>query len=242
MIKFQSSELELISPRSIDSQKRILKDLAKFGINHLNKSPDLGWNYVLDHSWLFQKFSGFISSVNDPKKMIILDVGTGRSFFHNFLEQRLGINILGIDRPSGYCHQDEMMNVDYLTDFLTFNDLPDSSVDAIYWLSAIEHNDLEMIGKLFEKSISLLKPGGMFLATVPVAPQTQWFSTSVQTNMAIADIQQIFNIELVSGNYPSIHSEYRKNILYLKDKYKKRYGGFKDDDPAFIVGGISVIK
>ena len=41
--------------------------------------------------------------------------------FSIILEKQLNLNIWGIDSPEGYCHQEEFKNVDFLMDFLEFN-------------------------------------------------------------------------------------------------------------------------
>lgn len=41
--------------------------------------------------------------------------------FHNFIENDLKINIIGVNRLSGYYHQEKFTSVDYLVYFLTFD-------------------------------------------------------------------------------------------------------------------------
>ena len=160
--------IHLINPYEIQEKRETILSLSAYGINHLTQDSALGWNYVLDHVWLTEQISEYVKN-SDRVFPVILDVGCGNSLFHNFLEDRLGIKIWGIDRPEGYCHQNVVRNVDFFVDFLDFNYFEPHSVDVIYWLSSIEHNDIETIQHLYRKSLELLRPGGLLLITFPFA-------------------------------------------------------------------------
>jgi hypothetical protein len=114
-------------------------------------------------------------------------------------------------------------------------------VDIIFWLSSIEHNEVNTIKRLYKKSKYFLKKGGLLLITFALSKETYWFKPSQQTNLSIKDAKKVFNDKKVVGNYDKIHDEYRENILLLKDKYKKRYEHFNESDPEFIVGGVRQI-
>lgn len=233
--------IELISPKNIFKEKEIIKELEDGGMNHLSIDSVLGWNYILDHVWLYKNAREYL--VNDKlKNPTVLDVGCGNSPFHKFLENQLEINILGIDRPNGFCHQDITSDVDYSVDFLKLRKFKKNSVDIIYWLSAIEHNKKGDIAKLYDRSISLLRPGGLLLITFPISEKTSWFEDSQQTNLSIDDAKRCFREKEVSGSYESVRDEYTKNILNLRDKYRKRYNHFDEQDPRFIVGGLKQRK
>ena len=233
--------ITILDPEIVAQSQDIIQSLAREGLNHLTSDPKLGWNYVLDHVWVTEQIEQYIAS-KSQRSLTILDVGCGRSRFHNFLEKRFGINIVGIDRPQGYCHQAKLENADYCADFLQLDAFPENSVDIIYWLSAIEHNEKSNIRKLFQKSMSLLKEGGLFLATFAVSEKTHWFEDSEQTNLSIADSLDIFDIEDVQGDLQSIKDKYRQNILLLRDKYERRYRGFGLSDPDFVVGAARKVK
>jgi glycosyltransferase involved in cell wall biosynthesis len=233
--------ITILDPELIAQSQEIIQSLAQQGINHLTSDPKLGWNYVLDHVWITRQIEQYIADRN-RHSLTILDVGCGRSRFHNFLEKRLGINIIGIDRPQGYCHQAQSENIDYYVDFLQLDAFPENSVDIIYWLSAIEHNEKEKIRRLFQKSMSLLKEGGSFLATFAISEKTHWFRDSEQTNLSIADSMDIFDIDDVEGNLQPVKDKYRRNTLLLRDKYERRYRKFSLSDPDFVVGAVRKIK
>jgi glycosyltransferase involved in cell wall biosynthesis len=233
--------ITILDPELIAQSQDIIQSLAREGLNHLTSDPKLGWNYVLDNVWVTKQMAQYIAA-KKQQCLAILDVGCGRSRFHNFLEKRLGINIIGIDRPQGYCHQAQSENIDYYVDFLQLDAFPENSVDIIYWLSAIEHNEKEKIRQLFQKSMSLLKEGGLFLATFAVSEKTHWFQDSEQTNLSIADSMDIFDVDDVEGNLQSVKDKYRKNTLLLRDKYERRYLRFGLSAPEFVVGAVSKTK
>ena len=79
-------------------------------------------------------------------------------------------------------------------DFLEFNNFEPGSIDIIYWLSSIEHNQIQQIKQLFAKSMELLRPGGLLLITFPLSQKTEWFYESQQTNLSPKDALEIFDV------------------------------------------------
>lgn len=234
--------IEFIDPEDIEQRMDIILDMQEFGIDHFNLPSRLGWNYVLDHTWLSQKFNKFINIKG--KNLVILDVGCGASPFHNYLESKYDVDILGIDRPTGYCNQAVLRNVDYFVYFLQFDALEENSVDLIFWLSAIEHNEIDIIKRLYLKSMELLKRNGLLLITFPISEKTHWFKPSQQTNLSIADSKAIFDEQEVKGDFGQIKTKYQRNILRLNEKYRQRYHNvftrwINFNDPQFIVAGLS---
>jgi SAM-dependent methyltransferase len=233
--------IELIDPREIEKEKEVMEDLKQAGIDHFDVARPLGWNYILDHVWLYSNIKEYLENQGIETPMI-LDVGCGNSPFHCFVENNLNVDIIGIDRPQGYCHQEQLKNADYLVDFLKFEEFKAGSVDLVYWLSAIEHNRPDAIRKLYQKSISLLKPGGLLLVTFAVSRETCWFEDSQQSNLSLKDSREIFEDNEIKGDFDVIHNEFRDNILLLRDKYQVRYGSFDEQAPDFIVGGLRQVK
>jgi len=233
--------IEIIDPEYIEKRMDIICDMHKFGLDHLSLSSRLGWNYVLDHTWLVQNIEEYIHTMG--RDIVILDVGCGASQFHDYLESKYHVNILGLDRPNGFCNQAEIRNVDYFVDLLEFDSLGMNSVDLIFWLSSIEHNKINMIKQLYIKSLELLKYGGLLLATFPISEQTYWFKPSQQTNLSIADSRAIFEEQEIIGDYREIKAKYQKNILRLNEKYARRYHSIftrwiNFNDPQFVVAGL----
>lgn len=233
--------INLISPKEVEKERVLIKELKTFGLDYFDKDSTLGWNYVLDHVWLYKNIKNYLK-VRKLSNPIIFDVGCGNSKFHNFIEFKLKINVIGIDRPIGFCHQEELKNTDYNEEFLEFKKYSPNSIDIIYWLSAIEHNKFTDIKKLYEKSIEFLKSGGLLLITFPISKKTYWFEESQQSNLSIEDAKQIFSEDKMLGTFDKIKDEFKENILSLRDRYKKRYNHFNNNDPEFVVGGLKQIK
>jgi len=229
--------ITIINPKDINKEKELIAYFKSKGMDYLDINSWIGWNYVLDHVWLYLRIQKYLQRLKIVKP-IIFDVGCGNSPFHNALEERLNIDIIGIDRPTGFCHQNEIENADYLVEFLDFNTYKPHSVDIVYWLSAIEHNHIDMIKKLYNKSINFLKKGGLLLITFPISKRTYWFEDSQQTNLSLEDAMNIFNDNKIQGNYNKVHKTFRENVLNLRNRYQKRYSSFDKYDPKFIVGGL----
>jgi len=220
--------LDIIDPREIAKRRDIIDELKEFGIDHTTHLLTSGWNYVIDHVWLASRVEKVIK-----KDTVILDVGCGASPFHNYLEKKYHVNIIGIDRPSGYSHQPRHENVDIESDFLDVQIKP-HSVSLIMWLSSIEHNQTDVIKKLWRKSVHFLKPGGVILATIPIAPESIWFYPSEQMNLSVKDAVKIFGVDTVEGDYDTAREGYMANVLHLHDKMFERY----KYEPKFVIAGI----
>lgn len=243
--------LNIISPMEIAGNKNILGDLRDNGIDHLTIENKFGWNYVLDHTWLYIEINNFLRNI-DSRKVVIMDVGVGRSIFHPFLEKHFNIDIIGVDRQKRSRIQSESNLIDINQDFMNIDSFEDGSVDLIYFLSSIEHNKSEKIRAIYQKAMRLLKKNGVFLATIALSEETHWFPSANQTNLSIDDAIKLFDITEVKGNFLDAKNDYRNNILFLRDKYTLRFqsgifnwfkkSNFKNSDPAYIVGSVKKIK
>jgi len=225
-------KLYFINPHEVAEQQGIIKDLRDFGIDHTTPFLTSGWNYVIDHVFMAQRLQNVIK-----KDSVIMDIGCGNSPFHEYIENRYDVEIIGVDRPEGYSHQKKQKNVDHSIDFMDM-DIQTKSVDVVFWLSSIEHNDIEKIKKIYKKSMRILKRGGIFLATVPIAPETAWFAPSEQTNLSTEDCQCLFGVDETIGDYEKTRDGYLNNTLYLLDKAVLRYGSI----PDFVIACIDVVK
>lgn len=235
------STLTLLDPQEIAKESTLLRKLQEYGLNHLEYIPNTGWNYALDQVWMIKELESYFRD-KEPNKLILVEVGCGKSVFHNFLEDTYHTRIIGIDRPQGFCNPKEFRNVDYFIDFRHLTDLDPNSVDVIFWLSSIEHNPLDEMRELFNKSINLLKEGGILLATLAIGEETSWFVPSEQTILTLKDAEKLFGVSKIYNEYEDIHQKYRQNVLLLKERYQRRYGHFDDKDPLFIVGGLKTVK
>ena len=178
-----------------------------------------GWSYMLDYNWT-------ISQALEHGGVRILDVGCGGSKVGPYISQRLGGLYTGIDRKRGQ-------------DFATYE--PVHAPDIIMWVSSLEHNSPEVMRDLYLRSMDMLADGGLFLATVTVAPETGWFGPSENTNLSLTDILSLFDEPELCGEYDDVHAAYRQDDSIGK-RYQARYGHWNDDDPAFIIAGVRKVK
>lgn len=227
------STLEVISPSKIKTSDhyRVIKYAKIAG----------GWNYDLDHTWIFENIFGYLELKANTKDVIILDIGCGASKFHGFLEAYFGIGIIGIDRIEGLCPRSRRNKIiDLNMDFCSENTLFNNQVDIIYWCSAIEHNSMDLQKTCVEASLKALKPGGLFLATFALSEETHYFEPSQQWNLSKDDAEQVYKVPWKSEfDYDLYKSEYEANILDLRKKHEKRY---QTPDFSFLVAGAKIIK
>lgn len=235
------STLTILDPQEIAKESTLLKKLQEYGLNHLEEIPNTGWNYALDQVWMINELDSYFRD-KELNKLTLVEVGCGKSIFHNYLEDTYHTRIIGVDRPQGFCNPKEFRNVDYFIDFRHLTDIDPNSVDVIFWLSSIEHNPLDQIKELFDKSIRLLRDGGILLATLAIGKETSWFVPSEQTILTLDDAEKLFGLSKIYNDYEDIHHKYRQNVLFLKERYQRRYGHFDDQDPLFIVGGLKTVK
>lgn len=224
--------LEILSPLTINASPYRAR-LANAGIKG-------GWNYALDHAWLFEKIDHYLRS-RSHAGATVFDVGCGNSMFHPFLEQELNIGIIGVDRIDGQCsHPGRTPIMDFCMDFLDMSARFESVADIVFWLSSIEHNDPDMQRACVEASLRLLKPGGLFLATFGFSPQTHYYGPSEQTNLSAADAVRVFSTEWTAPpDFSATVNEYRLDLMDLDSRHYKRYG---TRDYEFIVAAASRVK
>ena len=223
--------LELINPEII-AKKKWRKKLEDAGVKG-------GWNYALDHAWLYEKIDTYITERPNITP-IVLDVGCGNGMLHTFLEEDLHLGIIGIDRIFGHCPFNERdKRMDLCIDFLE-NKIFNESVDIIYWCSSIEHNTSQKMKACIDNSFQALKPGGLFLATFAISPLTQWFVEAQQTNLCIKDAEEIFKDKFEGiADFEIVVKEYLKNPFGIMDRHIKRFG---HSNIKYIVAAAAQIK
>ena len=223
--------LELLSPRKTE-RSPYHKRLAEAGVRG-------GWNYVLDHAWLFEKVDQYVKSHSE--NLLVLDVGCGDSMLHTFLETELKMGIIGIDRMVGLCQlRQRDHRLDLCIDFAKENQFFKGCADIVFWCSSIEHNTVEEQKGCVAESLKALKPGGLFLATFGYAKATHYSEPSEQTNLDARDAQRVFGVDWVgTTDFDEIVKEYQDNILNLDERHYRRY---KTREYNFIVGAAEIVK
>lgn len=225
--------LKLLSPREIIN--------CPYSQQLVKAEVPGGWNYALDHAWFYAEIDRYINETSLDKPPIIADIGCGDSRFHGYLERSLNIGIIGIDRINGLCaRKKRSINMDICRDFLTDNIFLPGSLDIVYWCSSIEHNPPDIQQRLVEASMSVLRPGGLFLATFGYSQETHYFEASQQWNISLQDAVAVFG-ESWEGetDFETMVAEYRENHFSLDDLHTKRY---KTDRYAFLVAAAKKVK
>jgi SAM-dependent methyltransferase len=224
--------LEILSPKTIDASP-YRRRLADAGIKG-------GWNYALDHAWLFEKIDTYLAELTF-KTPVILDVGCGNSMLHPFLEKELQAGIIGIDRIEGQCPHNGRTNImDLCVDFREFSHVLEGTADVVFWLSSIEHNTIEGMNACLTASMRTLKPGGLFLATFAFSPETHFYAPSDQMNLSARDAEKVFGVGWdKEPSFEAIVEEFRLDLMELDTRHSKRYG---TSDYAFVVAGVALKK
>jgi hypothetical protein len=183
-----------------------------------------GWSYCLDYSWIIEH------SVDHAKDIsLILDVGCGVqpcSPLGSRLAELCGAECIGVDRNFG-------------PDFLDF--VPPRPPDLIVWASSLEHNTSSTMKMLYLRSMDMLAPGGLFLATITVSGKSHWFEPSANQCLGPQDAVELFNEKEMHGDYTDVHLAYR-NHEFMMSKYLARYGHFNEQDPDFVIAGVMKCK
>lgn len=178
-----------------------------------------GWSYALDYNWT-------MTQALEHGGASFLDVGCGKSQFGRYVARLLTAEYVGIDRQKG-------------NDFADYQ--TPKRFDIIAWVSSLEHNSLEDMRTLYLRSMYYLKPGGLFLATIPVSFVTAWFEPSANMNLSPADALWMFDESELCGNYWDVHRAYR-NDRHMMQKYAMRYGHYDKTDPVFIIAGVAKVR
>ena len=227
-----TGSLQLLSPKAIkDWPHRHRLDEA--GVRG-------GWNYHLDHTWLFREIDEYVKA-RPQGTPIILDVGCGNSALHTFLESEFHLGVIGIDRIWGNCPYNERdMRMDLCIDFRKDNTFFNGTADIVYWCSSIEHNLAGEMKACLAESLRALKPGGLFLATFSYAPETHWTKESEALDLGAADAEDVFGVAWVDQpDFNAMVEEYREDIFDLDTRHFTRYGTREYD---FIVAGANILK
>jgi SAM-dependent methyltransferase len=110
----------------------------------------------------------------------------------------------------------------YRADLAQLADVPDSSIDAIVSVSALEHNTPERLPVVVEELLRVLRPGGLLLATLGGAKDRDWFhEPSSGWCYTEATLRRAFHLpETVWSNY----DRYDEHFAALRDNRELREG------------------
>jgi SAM-dependent methyltransferase len=108
--------------------------------------------------------------------------------------------------------------------------LAPGSIDLAYSISVIEHLGVSELHKTLDHLKRLLKPGGLFVATVDLflnlAPFTTHQTNQWGTNVSVASLVEASGLTLIKGNrkelfgYPEFDPD--RVLAHLEDYYGRR--------------------
>lgn len=106
---------------------------------------------------------------DNRSRIKILDLGCGGGATTWYLS-REGFDVIGVDgSPSAIRQTRQLLKKDnfsaelMVSDFINL-DFPDDFFDAVYDLDAIQHNVLRDIQQIYDETLRVLKPGGLFFS------------------------------------------------------------------------------
>lgn len=103
----------------------------------------------------------------------------------------------------------------YNQDLASMREIPDSSVDAVVSISALEHNSPDELRACVDELMRVLKPGGKLVATLGAAKEQDWFHVpSKGWCYTEATLRGIFNLPV---NCPSNFDQYDGLFLALRN-------------------------
>jgi cyclopropane fatty-acyl-phospholipid synthase-like methyltransferase len=227
--------LELLDPAIIDSfayEEGFLDKIKQYSL-----LPDhrIGWNYCMDYSWLLMS----LNTLGLQSNMRIIDIGCGPGAIHGYLENTMGIDIIGLD-----LHRWERDYVDIVGNFLddhfrSQNGLDAETIDVIIATSAFEHNLPEVHQQIVEVCMRCLRPGGHLITTFAAAMKTM--ETPGQWNLSKDHIELIYNDQFYRYDYMDCWRRWRTHSEISKN-YQERYGMWTPSDPLFLSAGAHIVK
>ena len=236
--------LELFSVDLLDKHRPIVESFRQ-----LAQSLGLvvGWHYFLDLAWTASHFP-------NPAGMTILDAGGGMGLLQWWLAER-GARVISVDRqarshvssifynrfrirglrpidtPSNLIPRKPQDDSDgevvfYNCDLTDLAEIETNSVDAVVSISALEHNTLDGLAASVRELERVLRPGGLFLATMSATKTSDWFhQASKGWCLTEATLREYFGLQETKTNfakYDQIFSEL-KECAELRDNLHPFY-------------------
>jgi ubiquinone/menaquinone biosynthesis C-methylase UbiE len=141
----------------------------------------------------------------------------------------------------------------YNQDLADLRDIPDSSVDAVVSVSALEHNQPEALESVVAELMRVLKAGGVLLASLNASPEQDWWhEASSGWCYSEATLRRIFQI---APEIPSNYDRYPELFQALKNcsELRQDLAGFYYHsgnngmpwgkwDPQYVPVGICKVK
>ena len=230
------SFIELLDPHNIDPiayDQGLLAEIRQFS---LLPGRRIGWNYCLDYTWLALQCHDCIKP-----GMRIVDIGCGSGATHGYLENRYGVEILGIDMKKWESDYVDIVGDFSIPDLRQKWGLEKKSVDVIISTSAFEHNTPENHELLVKACYETLKPSGRLIATFSVAMTLSYEKSAHQWNLTREQLESIYNVAFTGFDYYDVWKRWQ-NHREIPRAYAQRYGAWRETDPSFLSVGVVLIK
>ena len=155
--------------------------------------------------------------------MSVVDIGAGASGFQFVLASE-GVEVTSVDPlllPPGKTNwiftrkEYHKLNrafggrVRFVQEFLENAGLPSDSVDRVFSVSVIEHVPADVIGPLMREVRRVLKPGGLFVATIDLFLDVRPFADAAMnewgSNTDVRALVEASGMEIVVGDRSQLH-------------------------------------
>ena len=227
--------IELLDPIDIDPfayGEDYINQIRQFS---LLPNKRIGWNYCMDYSWIAMQ----CRNLEIKSDMRIIDIGCGPGAIHGYLENKYGIEIIGIDLNRW--EKDYVDIVGNFTEPVLRNKygFKPNSVDVIISTSAFEHNSPIDHKHLVETCMNSLRPGGHLITTFAVAQVTT--EIPGQWNLSREHTEEFYGEKFYCFDYPECRQRWREH-REIPAGYKNRYGKWSSHDPPFLSAGAHIVK
>jgi len=113
----------------------------------------------------------------DLPPYVVLDAGSGFTFFDQYISSRLGVSVTALDHDKNFTFlfnglskslfpdESPLPTIPYIVAAIEDTKLPDSSIDAITCVSVLEHMSSSSLSATVKEFKRILKPGGRLFLT-----------------------------------------------------------------------------
>ncbi len=192
------------------------------------------------HPWEVCRTEFLASVMGDHLKLnpefTVLDVGAGDLFFSRFLHQRTSVAIDAVD----HAFDDEEEQMIAIKKIKNLSTVLHKQYDAIFALDVLEH--VEQDQEFLDLIISLLKPGGKFLITVPAYQRLFSFHDIKLRHYRRYRMKRLLNL-IAGQNSIQIDEKFYffHSLLYVRI-LEKFLQNFKKTDATDVAKGLKTIN
>ena len=127
--------------------------------------------YQAEYSWAWDRLAEGMGRIGPDVRVV--DAGGGWGAFQNVLAAT-GAAVWNVDiEPAALAHA--LARVTHRKADLEDTGLLAGAYDGVVAVSSIEHNAWEKVLRVVRHLVGLLRPGGVFVATVPAARERVWY-------------------------------------------------------------------